>query len=343
MYKNLLLLVVLAATMMSARLALADTSQFKLDQLMAERGDAMAQFSVAIAYEDGVVTKKDLPQAFEWYSKAAKQGHDGAQYKVGTFYDKGLVVKKDPKLAMEWYKKAADNGSRQAQKRLDEINANERNEQLAKQREKQQQEAAATAAAKAEQERQAAAAAAAKAEQERQAAAAREKVRREAAAKAKKSAPVKVAAAPPAPKPKPAPAPKRVDIPDLMEVVANNNWKAGSMAADYLPSTATKCVQAGNEVICFSDERARIVSGKKVTYTTKATLNNFKRDGTFQVNYVYNALKLDPTSERGAAKDAYGLRAQEGWQEPQIVVNCKTTDKVNLYCSDGKVRFHYVR
>ena len=340
MYKNLLLLVVLGASLISARLALADTSQFKLDQLMAERGDAMAQFSVAIAYEDGVGTKKDLQQAFEWSSKAAKQGHHGALYKVGTFYDKGMVVKKDPKLAMEWYKKAAASGSRQAQKRLDEISANERNEQLANQREKQQQEAAAAAAAKAEQERQAAAA---KAEQERQAAAAREKARREAAAKAKASAPVKVAATPPAPKPKPAPAPKRVDIPDLMEVVANNNWKTGSMAADYLPSTATKCAQTGNEVICFSDERARIVSGKKITYTAKATLNNFKRDGTFQVNYVYNALKLDPASERGADKDAYGLRAQEGWQEPQIVVNCKTTDKVNLYCSDGKVRFHYVR
>jgi hypothetical protein len=125
--------------------------------------------------------------------------------------------------------------------------------------------------------------------------------------------------------------------------VVNNNWKTGTMAADYLPSTATKCAQAGNEVICFSDERARIVSGKKVTYTTKATLNNFKRDGTFRVSYVYNALKLDAASGRSVAKDAHGLRAQEGWQEPQIVVNCKTTDKINVYCSDGKARFHYVR
>jgi len=267
MYKQLMLIVVLAATVFGARFAIADTSQFKLDQIMAKRGDAMAQFSVAIAYEDGVGTKKDLKQAFDWYSKAATQGHEGAQYKMGTFYDKGLVVKKDMKVAMDWYKKAAGSGSRPAQKRLDEIAANERNEQQAKQRrEKQQQEAAAAAAAKAEQERQAAAAAA-KAEQERQAAAAREKARKEAAVKARKPAPVKVAVAPP---PKPKSAPKRVDMPDLMDVVVNNNWKTGSMAADYLPSTATKCAQAGNEVICFSDERARIVSGKKVTYTTKA-------------------------------------------------------------------------
>jgi ParB-like chromosome segregation protein Spo0J len=340
MYKQLMLIVVLAATVFGSRFAIADTSQFKLDQIMAKRGDAMAQFSVAIAYEDGVGTKKDLKQAFDWYSKAATQGHEGAQYKVGTFYDKGLVVKKDMKVAMDWYKKAAGSGSRPAQKRLDEIAANDRNEQQAKQRrEKQQQEAAAAAAAKAAQERQAAAAA--KAEQERrQAAAAREKARKDAAVKARKPASVKVAVAPP---PKPKPAPKRVDMPDLMDVVVNNNWKTGTMAADYLPSTATKCAQAGNEVICFSDERARIVSGKKVTYTTKATLNNFKRDGTFRVSYVYNALKLDAASGRSVAKDAHGLRAQEGWQEPQIVVNCKTTDKINVYCSDGKARFHYVR
>jgi hypothetical protein len=339
MYKQLMLIVVLAATVFGSRFAIADTSQFKLDQIMAKRGDAMAQFSVAIAYEDGVGTKKDLKQAFDWYSKAATQGHEGAQYKVGTFYDKGLVVKKDTKVAMDWYKKAASSGSRPAQKRLDEIAANERNEQQAKQRREKQQQEAAAAAAKAEQERQAAVAA--KAEQERrQAAAAREKARKDAAVKARKPASVKVAVAPP---PKPKPAPKRVDMPDLMDVVVNNNWKTGTMAADYLPSTATKCAQAGNEVICFSDERARIVSGKKVTYTTKATLNNFKRDGTFRVSYVYNALKLDAASGRSVAKDAHGLRAQEGWQEPQIVVNCKTTDKINVYCSDGKARFHYVR
>ena len=340
MYKNLLLFLMLGLSLLGTRVAIADTSQFKLDQIMAKRGDAMAQFSVAIAYEDGVGAKKDLKQAFDWYSKAAKQGHEGAQYKVGVFYEKGMGVKKDPKLAMEWYKKAASNGSRQAQKRLDQMAANERDAQLAKQhREKQQQEAAAAAAAKAEKERQVAA----KAEQERQAAVAREKARREAAAKAKKSAPVKVAVATPSvPKAKPNPAPKRVDIPDLMEVVVNGNWKSGPMAADYLPSSATKCAQAGNEVICFSDERARIVAGKKVTYTTKATLNHFKRDGTFRVSYVYNALKLVPASG-GVAKDAHGLRAQEGWQQPQIVVKCKTTDKINLYCSDGNFRFHYAR
>lgn len=330
MYKQLVLILVLATTVFGGRLAVADTSQFKLDMIMAGRGDAMAQFSVAIAYEDGMGTKKDLKQAFDWYSKAAKQGHDGAQYKMGTFYENGIVVKKDTKVAMDWYNKAASSGSRQAKKRLDEIAAKERNEQLAKQRREKQQQEEATAA---------------KAEQERQAAAAREKARKEATAKkTRKAVPVKVATTPPAtPKPKPKPAPKRVDIPNLVEVVINNNWKAGAMAADYLPSTATKCAQAGNEVICFSDERARIVSGKKVTYTTKATLHNFKRDGTFRVSYVYNAVKLGPASGRGTDKDAYGLRAQEGWQEPQIVVSCKTTDKVNLYCSDGKSRFHYVR
>ena len=353
MYKKLVLILIVAATFFGAKVVLADTSQFKLDSIMAKRGDAGAQFSVAIAYEDGVGTKKDMKQAFDWYSKAAKQGHEGAQYKMGTFYEQGRVVKKDPKTAMEWYKKAADNGSRQAKKRLSaKAESDKKVEQAKLERERQQREAAT----KAEQERQAAA----KAEQQRQAAAAKEKARKEAAAKekARKDAAArekarreaakakKVAVAtPPSPKPKAKPKakPKRVDIPDIMDVVVKNNWKTGTMAADYLPSTATRCAKAGKEVICFSDERARIVDGKKVTYTAKATLNNFKRDGTFRISYVYNALKLAPAKSRGAAKDAHGLRAQEGWQEPQIVVNCKTTDRKNLFCSDGKSRFHYVR
>ena len=321
MYKQLVLILFIAATFLSAKVVLADAGQFKLDSIMAKRGDAGAQFSVAIAYEDGLGTGKDVKQAFNWYSKAAKQGHAGAQYKMGTFYEQGRVVKKDTKAAMEWYKQAADNGSRQAKQRMSALGASGQKE------------------------------AAARAEQERQAAAAKEKARKEEAAKAKAKKPAtKVAVAtPPPPRPKAKPkakpkaAPKRVDIPDIMDVVVNNSWKAGSMAADYLPSASTRCAQAGSEVICFSDERARIVSGKKVTYTTKATLNNFKRDGSFRVSYVYNAVKLAPTNVRGSDKDPHGLRAQEGWQEPQIVVSCQTTDKKNLYCNKGSTRFHYVR
>ena len=329
MYKQLVLILIFSATLLGTKVVLADAGQFKLDMIMANRGDAGAQFSVAIAYEDGLGTSKDMKQAFDWYSKAAKQGHEGAQYKMGTFYEQGRVVKKDPKAAMAWYKQAADNGSRQAKKRMNAMAASDQQAQKAKQeREKQQQEAAA------------------KAEQERQAAAAKEKARKDAAKAKKPAKKVAVAAPPPKPKAKPKPKkaePKRVDIPDIMDVVVNNSWKTGSMAADYLPSKATKCAQAGKEVICFSYERARIVSGKKVTYTTKATLNNFKRDGTFRVSYVYNAVKLDPSKARGTDKDAHGLRAQEGWQEPQIVVNCQTADRKNLYCSNGKSRFHYVR
>ena len=313
MYKQLGLILIISATFLNAKVVIADEGQFKLDAIMAKRGDAGAQFSIAIAYEDGVGTSKDIKQAFNWYSKAAKQGHAGAQYKMGTFYEQGRVVKKDTKAAMEWYKQAADNGSRQAKQRMSAL--------------------------------------AASGQKEQQEAAAKEKARKEQAAKAKseKSATKVTVAAPPPPKPKAKPkskpkaAPKRVDIPDIMDVVVNNNWKTGSMAADYLPSATTRCAQAGSEVICFSDERARIINGKKVTYTTKATLDNFKRDGTFRVSYVYNAVKLAPTNVRGSDKDAHGLRAQEGWQEPQIVVSCQTTDKKNLYCNKGKSRFHYVR
>ena len=144
MYKQLVLILIFSATLLGTKVVLADAGQFKLDMIMANRGDAGAQFSVAIAYEDGLGTSKDSKQAFDWYSKAAKQGHEGAQYKMGTFYEQGRVVKKDPKAAMAWYKQAADNGSRQAKKRMNAMAASDQQAQKAKQeREKQQQEAAA--------------------------------------------------------------------------------------------------------------------------------------------------------------------------------------------------------
>ena len=80
MYKQLVLILVIATTFFGAKVVLADAGQFKLDMIMAKRGDAGAQFSVAIAFEDGVGTDKNLRQAFDWYSKAATQGHAGAQY-----------------------------------------------------------------------------------------------------------------------------------------------------------------------------------------------------------------------------------------------------------------------
>lgn len=117
------------------------TTAFKWWLKAADKGYAVAQYSVGMCYEYGYgVSKndeeavkwfrkaaeqgyapsqnvmgyyyykeeKDLNKAFEWFEKAAKQGDAEAQLKVGCFYQMGWSVDKDMKEALNWYMKSAD-------------------------------------------------------------------------------------------------------------------------------------------------------------------------------------------------------------------------------------------
>ncbi|MCW9025254.1 MAG: sel1 repeat family protein, partial [Gammaproteobacteria bacterium] len=88
--------VLLAICSHSVLLQAAGFDQFKLDMLLAQRGDSGAQFYVASAYEEGRGVAKDLTKAFEWYNKAAANKHNGAQFKVGECYANGWGVLKNP-------------------------------------------------------------------------------------------------------------------------------------------------------------------------------------------------------------------------------------------------------
>jgi len=44
-----------------------------------------AQYDLAVSYEKGEGTEKDLEKAFYWYQKVAENGHDFAQ----NIYEKG--------------------------------------------------------------------------------------------------------------------------------------------------------------------------------------------------------------------------------------------------------------
>ena len=295
-----------------------DASQFKLDMILARRGDADAQYYVGNAYEQGQGTQKSLPQALRWYSKAAAQNQYDAQYRLGYFYENGVGVKQDIRKAMEWYKQAAKNSHNPIRDHLNQEAFAHRKAEMKR----------SLATLKVEQEKQ---------ERERKLAEARARQeverRQQAAARLKQAALVSKARSLAA---------KRISIPDISNVVLNNKWNDGSASADYLPSSSTHCLRSsGNEIVCFSDAKQRVINGMRVTYTTKATLTGFKTDGTFHVKYHYNATRLDKASNRGSSVDPNGLKLEQGWQEPQLAMNCRTTDRVNLYCSRGKIRLHY--
>lgn len=331
-YKVLVVLTALAGIGFSAPL-MADAGQFKLDMILAERGDADAQYYVANAYEEGRGTQEDMGKAFEWYRKAAAQQHGAAQYKLGVMYENGMGVEEDLKQAMEWYKQAAENGSSLAKERLNKA-AFARSEAVMKRRiaamkEEQRQREQAEKQRRAEEQKRKQAAAAARA---------REAALREQQAKARAAQQKRAAASS-----KPATT-RRVNIPDLAELVLNNKWQMKARPADFLPSASTHCLRPSEtEVVCFSSEKQRVINGVRVTYTTKATLTDFNTDGSFQVRYNYNAVKLDQAGSRGLQADPRGLQLKQGWQEPQLTARCQTSDRTNLYCRRGNIKLHYRR
>jgi Sel1 repeat-containing protein/trypsin-like peptidase len=75
--------------------------------LLAEHGDATAQYRLGVMYENGDGVGRDDAEAARWYRRAADQGYAMAQYKLGSMYRTGRGVDPDSVLAHMWYNLAA--------------------------------------------------------------------------------------------------------------------------------------------------------------------------------------------------------------------------------------------
>ncbi len=294
--------------------------QFKLDLMLAKRGDPGAQFYVADAYEEGRGVRRDLGKAFEWYSLAAKNKHNGAQFKLAEFYENGWGVKINKEKAQLWYKKAERNGSRLAKARLARLSlAKKANQDKAKLRIAEKKRA-----------------------EDRKHRLAENKARQEKARKKKerrlkqlqlsraKAVPKKVVAA--------------TAMPDIMNVVLKGKWRRQSKSASLLPSALNTCLKTGEkEIVCFSKDQRRTVGNSQLLFTSKITLSDFTSNGRFNVTYFYNVLDSTYSAENGAAIDPFGLRAEKGWQEPYLKMSCQAKSRKRLRCSRAGQTFVYTQ
>jgi TPR repeat protein len=81
----------------------------------AENGDALAQFRLGRAYEDGDGVPAAAGQAHLWYRKAADQRFPSAEFAVGMDYARGQGVELDIEEAVHWIRRAATQGHALAQ------------------------------------------------------------------------------------------------------------------------------------------------------------------------------------------------------------------------------------
>jgi len=84
----------------------------------ARRGDAQAQYDLAVALDCGCGVRRDAAAALDWLLKAAAQGHVGAQAALGWKYMSGSGAPQDDALAVAWLRRAAEGGNTSAQNNL---------------------------------------------------------------------------------------------------------------------------------------------------------------------------------------------------------------------------------
>ena len=92
----------------------------------AKQGNAGAQYTLGVMYENGDGVPRDDVEAVKWYRKAAEQEFAEAQHNLGVAYRDGLGVPKNDAEAVKWYRKAAEQGLVQAQFSLGSMYANGR-------------------------------------------------------------------------------------------------------------------------------------------------------------------------------------------------------------------------
>jgi uncharacterized protein len=75
-------------------------------QKAADQGNAQAENSLGVMYENGQGVSQDYVAALSWFQKAADQGARTAQFNLGLMYIIGRGVLQDYAAAMSWFRKA---------------------------------------------------------------------------------------------------------------------------------------------------------------------------------------------------------------------------------------------
>jgi TPR repeat protein len=83
---------------------------FKLLQPIAEQGDVVAQYNLAMMYAEGDGTEVNNEKAAHWYERAASSGHMRAQNNLGLRYHKGNGVTADEYKSLFWFVEASKQG-----------------------------------------------------------------------------------------------------------------------------------------------------------------------------------------------------------------------------------------
>lgn len=78
---------------------------------LAQEGDATAQNSLGLLYEEGTGVPQSYRQAKKWFEEAANQGLADAQVNLGRLYLHGNAPPQSAQMALFWFSRAAEQGN----------------------------------------------------------------------------------------------------------------------------------------------------------------------------------------------------------------------------------------
>jgi TPR repeat protein len=111
----------------------------KLFKPLAEKGNALAQYNIALMHKMGLGVPKSEKEARKWARLAAKQGNADAQQLMGSlYYTHSGEESPDVLKAYVWYEAAAGQGNAEAKKDLASLSKEMTPQQIAEAREKTQ-------------------------------------------------------------------------------------------------------------------------------------------------------------------------------------------------------------
>ena len=87
-------------------------------KIMADEGDADAQYVLGTAYQYGLGLDHSDEKSFEWYGRAVAQGHLPGIYDMAGFYLFGIRVRESPGKAFEMLERASDGGLPEASRQI---------------------------------------------------------------------------------------------------------------------------------------------------------------------------------------------------------------------------------
>lgn len=89
-------------------------ARFGIYRILANRGDANAQYELCKYYKDSVYVEPNHNEVYKLAEASAKQGYTKGEWLLGQCYRWGYGVEQDKTKAEEWYKKAADKNDTKA-------------------------------------------------------------------------------------------------------------------------------------------------------------------------------------------------------------------------------------